>query len=129
VRKAQIAVARLTGLIDDKRVTELRLHTALENAENCVDALFRLFRNENSLNRGELPAPAYFNDRPKMRQLRFPEFGIDVDKETLSGQEQKLATLLTKLDVIRANIQASFNRQYDRLMPLDTQFEEMRKRA
>ena len=122
VQRAQSLLSQHAGFIQDKISAELRLQTALRNAENCMDALLRVFRNANELHRNGAPRPSYFDDHPPLQELVPPDFAIQADEAAHGEQQAQVNKLFANADVVRANIQASFNRKYDRLKPLDMQF-------
>lgn len=129
VKKVQILISQRTSLINDKTVAQSRLYTALGDASNCLDALLKIFRTENNLNRKGLAAPKYFNEVTELKDLQLPDSGIESDLAELRKQNATVASLLNRLESIRANIQASFNQQYDRLTPLNDHFHETRMSA
>lgn len=128
-KQAQSLVSQQAAFIQDKMSAESRLRNALRDAENCLDALIETFRTANEIHRGETPRPAYFDTRPQLRDLTLPDFGIVADQATQRRQQDLVGSLLARMGDLRANIQASFNREYDRLTPLDAHFQPERKAA
>ena len=124
VKEAQRSVAAFEGLIKDKQATGTRLTRALRNADNALDALLRTFRTENDLHRSrEIHRPGYFDEKPKLKPLPLPDFNTSADETSLHDQRNMISLLLTNVQNLRANIQNSFNRHFDRLKPLDFHFQ------
>lgn len=123
VDDAQAGLAVYRGRIDEKDAAAIRLATALQNAENSVSALLTEFRNENELHRNSLPRPKYFDQIPALKELPFPDFSTALDRQALAAQEALVSQLLTEAETIRARIQDAFNNQYDRLKPLNSQYQ------
>lgn len=122
LEKAQVDVAIVESLILDKRTASSRLATALEDANNSLDALIKKFRTENEIHRGISVRPAYFDTRPAPRPIQLPDFSAAADDTALHEQRDLVKMLLAEEQEIRARIQAAFNQQFDRLKPLDTHF-------
>src|SRR5205823_5468323 len=95
------------------------LEASLMDAENCLETLLKIFRDTNHIHRGGRQNPAYFDTRPRLQPLMLPDFGADDDREVLAKQERLVESLAAAVDKARANIQAAFNTQAERLKPLD----------
>lgn len=123
IRRLQAALATYEGLIQDKISTVSRLQNAFHDADNSLNALLQLFRSHNDVHRGENQRPAYFNNiKPDLKPVKFPNFEISADQGLAVSIKVLIDDLLSKSQTLRANIQASFNSQFDRLKPLDTHF-------
>lgn len=123
IRRLQANLAAYEGLIQDKISTESRLQNAFHDADNSLNALLQLFRSHNDVHRGKNQRPAYFNNiKPDLKPIKFPDFEIPVNLGLASSMKILIDELLSKSQALRANIQASFNSQFDRLKPLDTHF-------
>lgn len=122
VQESQASVAVLKSLVDQKKSTTFRLTNALQDADNILDALISNFRTENELHRNGATKPSYFDLRPEIRKPVSPDFDTSADEASLSQQSDLVKALLAEVQQIRANIQESFNQQFDRLKPLDTHF-------
>ncbi len=119
---AQAAVAAFESTIRDKSSAGLRLQQAVTDADNSLEALLQLFRTENELHRGGTKRPQYFDTFPQLRSLTLPSFDTSADEQALSEQRGLVASLLSESQSIRAGIQAAFNKQFDRINPLDAHF-------
>lgn len=119
---AQAGLAVYRGRIDEKDAAAIRLQTALQNADHSVSALLAEFRNENELHRNGLPRPKYFDHRAELKELPFPDFSTALDRQALASQEALVQRLQSDAETIRAGIQEAFNNQYDRLKPLNSQY-------
>jgi len=122
VKGAQVSVTTFQGFIDDKEVAELRLSTALRDADHSLEALLRKFRIENELHRKEAKRPDYFDIMPMPLPIQLADFNTEPDKELLAQQRHLVDALLGDVQNIRARIQAAYNRQFNQLHPLDVQF-------
>ena len=122
VKGAQASVTTFQGFIDDKEVAELRLSTALRDADHSLEALLRKFRIENELHRKEAKRPDYFDTMPTPLPIQLANFNTEPDKELLAQQRHLVVALLADVQNIRASIQAAYNRQFDQLHPLDMHF-------
>jgi hypothetical protein len=122
VKETQLSVAAFEALIEDKKAAGSRLLNSLRDADNAMEALLRTFRTENELHRREIPRPRYFDEKPKLKPLPLPDFDTSADETSLDKQREMIRILLTEVQNLRANIQESFNRQFDRLKPLDFHF-------
>ena len=123
LNQAQIFLAQRDGLILDKISAEQQLKSALVDTSNCMATLLAMYRNINVSHRNGAPRPAYF-DRPVMlEELELPNFSTKADEAEKTRQQLLVNTLLSQLQGLRANIQASFTKSHDRLKPLDAHFE------
>lgn len=118
LQQAQSQIAQAIDYIDSKRSAESRLATAIDNADHCMQALIKRFRDTNAIHRNGAPVPNYFNQNPPLPFVDLPDFGLAQDQISLAQQTAKLNTLQNKINEIRANIQAAYNREHDRLKPL-----------
>ncbi|MGZ5223444.1 MAG: hypothetical protein ACXWCS_04630 [Burkholderiales bacterium] len=124
IRKARGIVAELEGLIGDKESARNRLGTALLDAENCLDALMKVFRDQNEIHRGGLARPQYFDSRPTLQKIALPSFHTERDKVTLNEQQQLVERLLARVELLRAGIRATFDALADTLKPDHAQLRE-----
>jgi len=122
VKSAQATMAVYKIRIDEKDAAALRLSTALQNAENAVAALLGHFRSENELHRGGLARPRYFDQQPPLRQLPFPDFSTEEDRNELTMQGALVERLVGDVQTIRARIQEALSHKYDILKPLGTHY-------
>lgn len=122
VGESQSSVAVFESLINDKRAASSRLSHALLDADYALEALLRKFRTENELSRAGKQRPVYFDSRPTLRPLPLPDFDTSADEKALAEQRVLVNALLAELQTVRASIQESFTRHFDRLKPLDTLF-------
>ncbi|MGD7037238.1 hypothetical protein [Methylotuvimicrobium buryatense] len=106
------------SVIERKHTSEKRLQTAIQDADQCMRSLLGIFRQENMIHRKGLPVPKTFNKVPSPKSLNIPNFHLD--KDWVNFEKQKFAAdeVVLKLEDIKASIQASFNREFDRLQPL-----------
>lgn len=123
VKNSQATIAVYESRIEDKEAASLRLQTALQDAENSMAALLSEFRTENEIHRNGLARPHYFDQKPPLRELPFPDFSTVDDREVLSQHKAQVQQLLDELQDIRARIQEAFNRQYDLLKPLGAHYQ------
>ncbi len=119
LQKARARVTESSGVLREKNWARTRMETAMLDAENCVDALLKLFRDTNEMHRGRLARPQYFDTRPELRQLALPDFGTVDDRARLAEQERLVAHFLAEVDGVRASIEASFTAHTERLKPTD----------
>lgn len=123
LKDAQATIAVYESRIEDKDAASLRLQTALQDADNSMAALLSEFRTENELHRNGLARPQYFDQKPTLRELPFPDFSTAADREVLSEHKSLVQQLLDEVQNIRARIQEAFNHQYDLLKPLETHYQ------
>ncbi len=123
VQLSQSALAVFASLINEKRDTKLRLSAAFDNADNSLNAILHNFRTENEVHRKGLPPPSYFNAPTDLRPLNLPDFDTTADEALLFEQRKLMNLLLKEVQEIRARIQAAFNHKFDRLKPLNSQFQ------
>lgn len=123
VTHAQSLLSQRSNLIQSKKDTELNTSRALESAQQSMIALLTLYRNTNELYRKGLPKPAYFNRTTAIKNVTLPDFSTNKDDLIKADQQKLIENLLSKVEILRANIQASFNTKYDGLKPLSTHFE------
>ena len=119
---AQATIAVYESRIEEKDAASLRLHTALQDADNSMTALLSEFRSENELHRDGLARPRYFDKKPTLRELPFPDFSTAADRKALSAHKSLVQQLVDEVQNIRARIQEAFNHQYDLLKPLGTHY-------
>jgi hypothetical protein len=119
LQKARALVTETGGVLREKNWVRTRMEAALLDAESCLDALLKLFRDTNRIHRGMLAAPRHFDTRPELRQLALPDLGTVEDRARLAEQEQLVARFLAGVDTVRANIEASFIANTERLKPVD----------
>lgn len=122
LKDAQATIAVYESRIEEKDAASLRLQTALQDADNSMTALLSEFRSENELHRDGLARPRYFDKKPTLRELPFPDFSTAADREALSAHKSLVEQLLNEVQNIRARIQEAFNHQYDLLKPLGTHY-------
>jgi hypothetical protein len=123
IKRAEISVRTFAGLVEDKKSAQSRLQTAFRDADNALNALLHEFRTENEVARRGLPRPGYFDKPPQLNPVTVPDFEIEKNVEDLRLQEMSFQALLQEFEDIRGRIQAAFNQQFDRLKPLDVQFQ------
>jgi hypothetical protein len=119
---AQASVAAFEATMRDKSSAGSRLQTAIRDADNSLEALLKTFRTENEIHRTSWPRPAYFDTYPQLRSLELPSFDTSADDGALAEQRELVKALLADAQAIRGRIQAAFNKQFDRLNPLDAHF-------
>lgn len=124
LRQAQSLIAQSADYIASKKSAESRLVTAISDADHCMQALIKRFRDANAIYRNGIPVPGYFNQNPPLPPIVVPNFAIAQDEIALAQQATKLESLQQKINAIRANIQVAYNREYDRLKPLANQLGE-----
>jgi hypothetical protein len=124
VSHSQSLLSQQSNLIQGKVAAESRVKKALDDAEQCMKALLALYRNLNALHRNGLPTPAYFDRSVQMRNLTLPDFSTKADEAKRKQQQKMVDNLLSRLEVIRANIQASFNTKYAGIRPLNAHFDD-----
>jgi len=124
VQRVQAASADFESLVEDKRTAKSRLSTALRDADHSLEALLRKFRTENELHRNGATRPSYFDQLPSLRPLQLPNFDTTEDEAILALQKELISGLLIDVEQIRANIQGAFSQKFDRLRPLDVQFND-----
>ena len=124
IQDSQAAIVVLKSLVEDKKSAASRLCNAMQDADNTLDALLGNFRTENELYRNGAARPGYYDSRPELRALISPDFDTEADEVSLSEQSSLVKVFLTEAQQIRASIQESFNHQFDRLKPLNTQFHQ-----
>ena len=124
LRQAQSLIAQIADYIASKESAELRLATAISDADHCMQALIKRFRDTNAIYRDNTPAPAYFNQNPLPPVITMPNFATAQDQVELAEQTAQLNILQQNVNDIRANIQVAYNREYDRLTPLVNQLGE-----
>jgi hypothetical protein len=121
LQQSQASVAAFESLINDKRTAGSRLSTALRDADHSLEALLQKFRTENQIYRNG-QRPDYFDHLPELRPIQTPGFDTSADESSLAEQRALVDNLLAYVEEIRARVQAAFNQQFDRLMPLDSHF-------
>jgi len=122
LRDAQEALRRLAGAIRTKNESGINFLHVMQEAERALAPLLMTFRTENTLARKGVPAPAYFNEIPRLEELPLPDFAVESDRAMLSQQETLVAELLAQEQAIRSRIQNAFNQRYQLLQPLNVQF-------
>ncbi len=122
LERIEAGIARYESLMADKQSTAIKLKAALANAENCLDALLKTFRDANALGRTDEARPRYFDSRASLPRLVLPDFDAARDASALARQRALAGGLLGEAPSIRAAIQAAFNSQYDMLKPIDEHF-------
>jgi hypothetical protein len=121
-REAQSNVSRYATFIEDKRLAKHKLDTALQDAENSLNAVLLKFRQENEVARKGLPRPTYFDSLVELTPLPMPNFSTLEDEKCLVTQQKLASSLLAEIEQTRANIQAAFNQKFDLFKPLHQQF-------
>ena len=124
VKDSQASIAGFAATIEDKRLTKLKLEAALQNSANLLDAVLKIFRDENVVARKGLPRPAYFDQPTLLAPLNLPDFDTQADDERLAAQRVLVEKLIAEVQDIRGRIQAAFNQKFDLLKPLPQHFEE-----
>lgn len=121
LRQAQSLLAQSADYIGSKKSAESRLAAAISDADHCMQALIKRFRDTNAIYRKGVPVPGYFNQNPPLPPIVVPNFAVAQDEAELAQQTAQLKVLQEEINEIRANIQNAFNREYDRLKPLANQ--------
>ncbi len=124
LHQAQSLIAQSADYIASKKSAESRLATAISDADHCMQALIKRFRDTNAIYRNGTPTPGYFNKNPPLPPIVVPNFAVAQDEAELAHQTAKFASLQQKINDIRANIQVAYNQEYDRLKPLADQLGE-----
>lgn len=119
--ESKAVLQALHETIEHKVAVGVRLRNALADVDNCLDTLLRTFRDLNKLHR-KTPCPAYFAERPRLLDLRRPDFSVDRDRRKYADQFTLMDVFVERLETIRGNIQSSFVRHRDGLKPLDVHF-------
>ncbi len=123
LENARVILDKLHGAIEDKTLAGGKMHTAFADAENCLDALLKEFRDTNMFYRSNPETvPNYFSDSPRLRRLPLPSFEVEADRDKYAMQKQMVDDFEGRLPDIRANIEASFNREFDSLQTLEDNF-------
>lgn len=117
----RVALLQLDQAIAQKSETGAKLTRAFTNVDNCLDTLMHQFRNTNTMHRKAAP-PAYFSERVIPRPVTRPDFNVVADQEKYETQRRKLQEVESNAPRIRANIQSSYSRFFDRLKSLDEHF-------
>jgi len=99
------------GLLETKKTSKIKLNGALANADNALNSLLTIFRNENEKHR-ESDVPAYFNELPKLKDLDFPVFENRGEKPKLKSFNKKYESLLKSLPELRERIQKAYDENY-----------------
>lgn len=118
--RMQLNLKRLDEAILHKESVEKRLKTAFPDVDNCLDALIQKFRDSNKVHRNSKP-PKYFSKRVEPEVLEVPDFKIADDRRKYDRQRAIYQAVQMEVQSIRAKIQASFNKQFDRLLPVEEQ--------
>ncbi len=119
----RVALHQLDQAIAQKEETGHRLDNAFANANNCLDALLNRFRQHNNMHR-RTQAPTYFSRRVRPPPITRPDCNVDDDRAKYAEQRKKLQVVEENAPLIRANIQSSYSRMFDRLKPIDEHFVE-----
>ncbi|MCO4861253.1 hypothetical protein MKD38_06200 [Cupriavidus sp. WGlv3] len=119
---SQEALRGLSAAIRTKRDSGIDFLHVMQEAERALASLLMTFRTENTVARGGVPAPAYFNEIPRLQELPLPDFTVEQDKAILTQQEALVADLLKGEQGIRSRIQNAFNQKYQLVRPLKAQF-------
>lgn len=117
LQKSRAMLTECNAALRDKSWTRTRMETALLDAENCLDALLKIFRDTNQLHRGAHARPAYFDTRPTLQPLALPDFASLEDKARCDEQALLVERLLAAVDGLRSNIETTFNAQAEKLRP------------
>jgi hypothetical protein len=120
--EARATVNALFEAVAHKIALEMRLRNALADVDHCLDTLLRTFRDINKLHRIG-PIPAYFDERPALKELPWPDFSVEQDRAKHAGQSLLLRRFVDRIETLRAGIQSSFVRHHDGLKPLEAHFE------
>ena len=123
---SQASLAAFESAVRDKASAGQKLQLALTDADNALEALLQAFRTTNEMHRGGLPRPAYFDTYPQVRDISAPSFDTTADDIALTEQRRLVKTLLDDAQQLRSRIQAAFNKQFDRVNPLDSHFPSAR---
>ncbi|TCG05362.1 hypothetical protein BZM27_34285 [Paraburkholderia steynii] len=99
-----------------------QLDQSLVKAEQCMDALVRLFRAELKVYQKDNVAPLDYHPIPKFHSLPLPDFKIGQTRNSLGVQRKLLEKLLDEQVRIKAAVQSGFLGKFDTLRPIDDQF-------
>ena len=119
LEKGRTLAADWAQRIRDKKWIRTQMESAILDAENCMEALVKNFRDVNQMHRGAVPRPAYFDAPPPLQRLAMPDFGADDDRGWTEEQEALVNELASRAEHLRASIQASFHAHSERLRPVD----------
>lgn len=117
----RVALLQFDQAIAQKSETGAKLTRAFTNVDNCLDALLHQFRNTNTMHR-KAPPPAYFFEHVIPRPVTRSDFNVIADQEKYASQRRQLQEVESNAPRIRANIQSSYSRFFDRLKSLDEHF-------
>ena len=117
IKDCQGKLALVAKEIHAKEATFARLHQAILDVENSMDALLKEFRTENEVARGGLPVPSYFARKHVLSELALPAFDTAHDRASLREQEAAVATLLETEQHIRTKMHQVFELQ---MAPLES---------
>jgi len=117
----RVALHQLDQAIAQKSETGAKLTRAFTNVDNCLDALLNQFRNTNTMHR-KAAVPAYFSEHVILRPVIRPDFIVAADQERYESLRRKFQEVESNAPRIRANIQSSYGRFYERLKSLDEHF-------
>lgn len=123
--RAKSQLEFINEAIEGKAVTERKLHVAFTDAQNCLAALLKSFRDTNMLHR-KTPPPAYFAEIPELKEIILPPFSTEDDKRRYSEQEWLVSQLSTKLPSVAAEIQDAYNRKRESLAGISYGMDEER---
>ncbi|MBF7981980.1 MULTISPECIES: hypothetical protein [Rahnella] len=119
VTEATKDIANFKRNMKMKLVTKKRLDQGMLYADETLKSLIKMYRMENMMARIEKNTyPKYFDEPVNFDLIQYPNFGISQDEIKLNEQEQLMAEMISKIETIRAKIQASFNQKHDQLQPL-----------
>lgn len=120
LERMKTELRKLDESIGNKQGVEQRLITAFAHVDLCLEALILKFRTANELNRNT-ERPEYFAIMPKPKALTLPDFNTTADRRKYNEQEKAFREIQDHATEIRASIQASFSKQFDRLVPIEQQ--------
>lgn len=100
-------------IINDKINTHSIYESRMEFAEKTMQGLVQTFRNENMAWR-TTPPPAYFNQEIELKKINLQaEFDPTHDRENLDMSEKKAAAFFSEMANFKAEINRSFNEQFE----------------
>ncbi|OOF49544.1 hypothetical protein BKK52_03255 [Rodentibacter trehalosifermentans] len=102
-------------IINDKIHTHSVFEHRMEHAQTTLQGLVQKFRNENAAYR-TTPAPLYFQKEIELKKIDLQaEFDPNHDRDNLDKSEQKANEFFTRIADFKAEINRTFNQQFDHL--------------
>ncbi|MEF9900422.1 MAG: hypothetical protein RR736_24710 [Pseudomonas sp.] len=119
VQAAENEIKAFKFNMNQKSIVKKQVTETLVMADETLQSLTRYYQNENMMARPkDSPPPDYFDHPVAFGALEMPDFSVQKDVLRLDAQEQLLREMVDEVEPIRAQIQSSFNQQYNQLQPL-----------